>query len=322
MIQNTVNAVSLGSTASKRISKNGTVGYIHSIFEKTFFVITENNELIFIVKNGLSNGPINIMIDLEGRQNISFMHIKKNDIVMRQNNFLHIGQSLKINLDRVEMWQPTNNIIKVDDITNIRKKIDYVKKLAIEKGSHYGLGQLIKYDNEIILGKEIPNSSLNIIATKALPHLEEIVTGILHNNLKMVEKNAESIIGLGLGLTPSADDTLSGIMAGLYILGNHFLMDMHQLLAINNSVISKLDETKTTLVSKEFLEHAARGEIAENGRNIIYAILSPSNTLLKPKVEALLKMGETSGTDITLGTILGLRVGLELFEINHSRELK
>ena len=152
--------------------------------------------------------------------------------------------------------------------------------------------------------------------------MEEIVTGILHNNLKMVEKNAESIIGLGLGLTPSADDTLSGIMAGLYILGSHFSMDMTQLLAINNSVISKLDETKTTLVSKEFLEHAAHGEIAENGRNIIYAILSPSNTLLKPKVEALLKMGETSGTDITLGTILGLRIGLELFEINHSRELK
>ena len=131
MIQNTVNAVSLGSTASKRISKNGTVGYIHSIFEKTFFVITENKELIFIVKNGLSNGPINIMIDLEGRQNISFMPIKKNDIVIRQNNFLHIGQSLKINLDRVEMWQPTNNIIKVDDITNIRKKIDYVCYISI-----------------------------------------------------------------------------------------------------------------------------------------------------------------------------------------------
>ena len=99
-------------------------------------------------------------------------------------------------------------------------------------------------------------------------------------------------------------------------------MDMTQLLAINNSVISKLDETKTTLVSKEFLEHAAHGEIAENGRNIIYAILSPSNTLLNAKVGAVRKVGETSGTDITLGKILGLRIGLELFEINHSRELK
>ncbi|MGH9987567.1 MAG: DUF2877 domain-containing protein, partial [Nitrososphaeraceae archaeon] len=131
-------------------------------------------------------------------------------------------------------------------------------------------------------------------------------------NIEMVEEAAEGLIGLGLGLTPSADDTLSGIMTGLYILGNSFPQYKNYILAVNKAIISKVDVTRTTLVSKEFLEHSARGEVAETVNSVITDILSPSENLLNSRVNTLLKMGETSGTDITLGIILGLRMGLEL----------
>jgi hypothetical protein len=303
----------MGPTAVERISNSGVIGHVHSIFDKSFFITTEDKKLIFIVKSGLSNGPINILIDLASHQKIPCMDLKVGDIVIRQNNSLLVGRSVKILLDGAKIWKPSQ-LLEVDDITNLNEKINLVKRLATKLGRHNGLGELINYEREIIIGDKICDASLNRIATRALPHLKQIAKGIFENNLMMVEKSTEGLIGLGLGLTPSADDALCGIMAGLYTLGKNVLIDMNYVLAINKAIISNLDETRTTAVSKEFLEHAARGQIAENVSNVINVMLSPSENLLISKIEKLLKMGETSGTDITLGIILGLHIGLELSE--------
>lgn len=314
MIPNTVKSISIGSIAAKKISKRGIVGHVHSIFERSFFIYTYDKRLLFIVKKGLSNGPINIIIDLAANQSFTCIALERGDIVMRQNDSLLVGKSLEILLDGTEVWESSKKLLKVDDLTNLDKKISLVKRLAIDQGRHDGLGQLIEFEREITKGGEVRNTSLNIIATKALPRLKEFATGILVNNIVMVQKATEGLIGLGLGLTPSADDTLSGIMAGLYILGNSFPLYKSYTLSVNKAIISKLDATKTTLVSKEFLEYAARGEVVENVSNVIIGVLSPSENLLGSRVETLLKMGETSGTDITLGIILGLRIGLELLQ--------
>jgi hypothetical protein len=308
--------------AAERISKKGIIGYVQSIFKRSFFITTHDKKLLFIVKKELSNGPINIMIDLAANQDVSSMTLKIGDIVIRQNNSLLIGQSLKILLDSAELWEPSKKLIDVDDIATVTKKINLVKRLAIKRGKHDGLGKLIEYEKEIMKGGEMQCASLNIVALMALPNLKELVRGVLVNDLRTVETGSNALIGLGLGLTPSADDTLAGIMTGLYILGNNFPMDMSYLLAVNKAVISKLDGTKTTIVSKEFLEYAAQGEAVESVINVINTVLSPSdNNLLNSRVEKLLEMGETSGTDIILGVILGLRIGLQLLKRDGSRKI-
>jgi hypothetical protein len=322
MFTSTFNSISIGSVAAERISKKGIIGYVQSIFKRSFFITTHDKKLLFIVKKELSKGPINIMIDLAANQDVSSMTLKIGDIVMRKNNSLLIGQSLKILLDSAELWEPSKKLIDVDDIATVTKKINLVKRLAIERGKHDGLGKLIEYEKEIMKGSEMQCASLNIVAIRALPSLKELVRGVLINDLRMVETGGKALIGLGLGLTPSADDTLAGIMTGLYILGNNFPMDMSYLLAVNKAVISKLDGTKTTIVSKEFLENAAQGEAVENVINVIHTVLSPTdNNLLNSRVEKLLEMGETSGTDIILGIILGLRIGLELLKRDGSRKI-
>jgi Protein of unknown function (DUF2877) len=322
MFTSTINSISIGSVAAERISKEGIIGYVQSIFKRSFFITTHDKKLLFIVKKELSNGPINIMIDLAANQDVSSMTLKIGDIVIRQNNSLLIGQSLKILLDSAELWEPSKKLIDVDDIATVTKKINLVKRLAIKRGKHDGLGKLIEYEKEIMKGGEMQCASLNIVALMALPNLKELVRGVLVNDLRTVETGSNALIGLGLGLTPSADDTLAGIMTGLYILGNNFPMDMSYLLAVNKAVISKLDGTKTTIVSKEFLEYAAQGEAVESVINVINTVLSPSdNNLLNSRVEKLLEMGETSGTDIILGVILGLRIGLELLKRDGSRKI-
>lgn len=303
----------MGLIAARLISKEGIIGYVHSIFERSFLIYTYDKRLIFVVKKGLSNGPINIVIDIAGNQSFP-LTLKLGDIVTRLDDSLFIGQSLGILLSGSEIWRSSKKLLKFDDPINLNEKINLVKRLAIDQGNHDGLGQLIKYELEIINGDNVPNKSLNMIAMKALPFLEELISGFLTNNIEMVEEAAEGLIGLGLGLTPSADDTLSGIMTGLYILGNSFPQYKNYILAVNKAIISKVDVTRTTLVSKEFLEHSARGEVAETVNSVITDILSPSENLLNFRVNTLLKMGETSGTDITLGIILGLRMGLELIK--------
>jgi uncharacterized protein DUF2877 len=315
MVLNIVKSISIGSTAAKRISKSGIIGRIQSIFDRSFLIITEDKKIIFIVKGDLSNGPINIMIDLAPHKNISSLGIEVGNIVTRQNNKLLVGHSMVVLLEDTKKWEP-KQLLEVDNLTRLNQKINIIKMVTARCGRHGGLGQLIKFEREIVATNTTHVGPLNRIPNKALPYLNLLITGIFEKNLVIVKNSTEHLIGLGLGLTPSADDTICGIMAVLYILGKNSLIDMKYVSAVNEAIISNMDGMSTTLVSKEFLEHAARGEVTEHVNNVINVVLSSSEGLLISKVEKLLDMGETSGTDITLGIILGLRVGLGLLARN------
>jgi hypothetical protein len=128
-----------------------------------------------------------------------------------------------------------------------------------------------------------------------------------------VEEAARGLAGLGPGLTPSGDDALGGFVGVLALLSGQLSVDAvprHQLAPIIASVAGP----RTTMLSATLLEHAARGEMAEQVGELLTALALPveeSEAVLRA-ADRVLAYGAFSGADTLLGLLLGLQVlGIE-----------
>jgi hypothetical protein len=67
----------------------------------------------------------------------------------------------------------------------------------------------------------------------------------------------------------------------------------------------------TSLISQEFLTHAAVGEANEPIVTLIEKVLTSKSKELESVTKAVLSIGGTSGTDIVLGILLGFQLLLD-----------
>lgn len=108
-----------------------------------------------------------------------------------------------------------------------------------------------------------------------------------------------ALIGLGVGLTPSCDDIISGIAAYFHLngIGGEF----NRLLA---KYLTENGDTSTTTVSKNLLLDVANGYINNSLYDLIYAIMNDEKNIEKYALD-MIDYGSTSGTETCYGVIAG-----------------
>ena len=109
------------------------------------------------------------------------------------------------------------------------------------------------------------------------------------------------LLGLGPGLTPSGDDLLCGVLVALHAVGE---TDMARALYAE---IAKAAPSATSPISGAFLRAAAEGLGCEALHAAIAAILEGQIEALAGRVEALGRIGHTSGWDALAGALLVLQ---------------
>ena len=113
------------------------------------------------------------------------------------------------------------------------------------------------------------------------------------------------LIGLGLGLTPSGDDFLAGLILTLNIADRVPGGFVKGIDAFGRGVVDQAIG-RTTLVSVEQLRYAAQGEAEQVIAEAAIALLWASEPL-EPAIEALLDTGSSSGGDLLTGMCLGVK---------------
>lgn len=109
---------------------------------------------------------------------------------------------------------------------------------------------------------------------------------------------AHRLIGLGAGLTPAGDDTITGAEAALRAVG-------HPLAGFAGAALVDV-ETRTTEVAAAMLRHAARGAFAERIHRLILASLVDDLDPAGDPLRGAADWGATSGTDTLAGVVLAL----------------
>ena len=96
-------------------------------------------------------------------------------------------------------------------------------------------------------------------------------------------------MGLGIGLTPSGDDFLCGVLAGLILLGKQDTEDFHHL----STEISQ-NLTRTNAISTAFLRCAMEGQFSE-------AIVTLGSVAFSQSQQMFHAIGHSSGADTLCG---------------------
>lgn len=112
-----------------------------------------------------------------------------------------------------------------------------------------------------------------------------------------LQKTMARLIGCGMGLTPTGDDFVQALLVTLQS-GN--VNDRVAFAALSNAVVSLLD--RTTRTSRAFLDEALHGWAFGALKDLLDALPNASTG----QVDALLKVGATSGAASALGVLMGL----------------
>ena len=190
-----------------------------------------------------------------------------------------VGERIALSVAGATLWRPA-------PITaSGPPAIEGLQRAAADRLPEEGLGCLI-------VGKH------NAVAMHAQPALEALERWLVGNTL---EQDAEGLIGLGPGLTPSGDDYLGGMLVALRLCGR-----AAQAESLWRWLEPRLG-AKTSAISTAHLAAAAEGEAHEALHESLRTLLGGERAW--PEVlDALDGVGHCSGWDALAGALAVLRI--------------
>lgn len=127
-------------------------------------------------------------------------------------------------------------------------------------------------------------------------------TKILFN--KNVIEGIKLIKGVGIGLTPSGDDFIYGLLTGLKVL--------EIVKNENNYPLRKMiyeNAKGDNLISNNFLYHASEGLFFEKTKKLITSLFIGNENEIFDSSISIFQIGETSGVDFSVGFLLTITKG-------------
>jgi Protein of unknown function (DUF2877) len=123
---------------------------------------------------------------------------------------------------------------------------------------------------------------------------------------------AESLVGLGPGLTPSGDSMISGLLLALRLLGGATAGGTRPVWLADwlGAAVTCYAEQRTTPLAATLLHCAARGQAAEEVSAVLRGFAGQEPA--EPAARRLLAAGRESGAELTWGLIAGCRAALAL----------
>lgn len=134
-------------------------------------------------------------------------------------------------------------------------------------------------------------------------HSAELANALGNRDLPASKRIASSLVGLGNGLTPSGDDVLLGVLAVL-----RFLIESGvaaPFFTKFTDAVVKLADGNTTDTSLKYLRCAGQGRFSLPLIASVRSLGEAGHAIDMANLERLVSTGDTSGSDMLSGIVLG-----------------
>jgi hypothetical protein len=199
---------------------------------------------------------------------------------------------LTIELSRAESWSPTlPSAARFGPSTDLAATAAAVRRVALSHSPPGGLAPMLS-------GSPRADDPWFLRARAAIgQQLERLGRG---DTVAALGPTVD-LLGLGIGLTPSGDDYLVGLLAGMEAAGDPARFGLAE-------AIGRQAPARTTAISAASLRHAARGAFSERLHDLLLALARGDVAGLETPIRRVMAYGATSGTD----TLVGLLAALDL----------
>lgn len=287
------------------------VGRVHSVFRRCFNVAHPPADWLTVALAPFPRIPDGIIVASSRWADFKGEGLTPGATVCWANGVLSVPEAgLRINLGAARTFETRRPPLGLAGATKrIARNLETAWTVLGDHGCAEGLGWartvLRPLDGGASQGKyEYPTA----LCRRAVPAIMALCAGIRSNDVAVMQREVATLLGFGVGLTPSGDDVLGGLAAGLVLAGTP--EGQSSFVSVLRAALRQ--EGRTTEVSVHTLRCITDGEISDIIHDAARAIAGREKPEVESTMLSLLSYGSTSGTETALGLCLGLRLAVEL----------
>lgn len=271
---------------------------VHSVFDRVVNLEAAGGELFTLAARGSDNAPHTAIVDIAG---FGATGIAVGDPITGVAQDIHVGSRVVVQWAAAPTWQARLPEYAGADAC-LRVQLRAARSYLALHGARGGMaGQ---------------GGAQGTFADEVSAALEQrsnlLLAALARKRFADACRHANSMLGLGPGLTPSGDDFLVGLFAVLNVAGS----PCHGWLGGGTQVLLHAGQA-TNAISLAALTTAARGLVRESIAALIDSLMHGTPATLVEPLQRVLAMGATSGADMVAGILAGLELNLRV-EANHS----
>ena len=268
----------LGTTRSAQI--------LH-IFDQVINLVNQDARVVSIVTPQIGSGPFSLMVAQGGFHGL----VDVMSPVAVEQGLLTIGR-LSFDCREYSLWDPQPAWHPLSQ-QQTRSLVLLAEKLlsGLEETNHFPNLFDPPHEKNWLMS---PFSQALDLA------LDQIKIGFAQAEVQTILGGVASLAGLGVGLTPSGDDFLIGMMHGLWARAGLAAETLCQ--AIAHTAIPR-----TGTLSAAWLAAASQGEASQVWHTFFEALQAGDNESIQKALRRILQTGETSGADALSGFCFSLR---------------
>ena len=248
-------------------------------------------QIVFLCDNAWGVVPIGIAVDGFNKM-VKQLDLKEGQAVTFRDNKL-IFPNGTVHL-RVE-----ETISEKEYPGNPEKKC--IEQAALEVAAlqkTQGISMLVE---PLVIGKEREKViQLNPYCAKAYPYLARLMKALCSGQESEIRYCVDKILGLGTGLTPSADDVMLGM---LYVFRKLSKKSPKGVRFFRESIL-ELCDSRTNRISSAYLKAIIQGAYFERMEQVWNGLCGREPL----DISKLTQVGSNSGTEMLLGMLVALRI--------------
>ena len=268
---------------------------VHSAFERVINIDAGNGRLVTLANRDSDDAPDTVVVDLDAWAAHDFM--TGTEVNLSGGRIL-LGGEWVVALDHAVPWDGRLPAYVEDDAT-LRANLPVAQDHLARHGKGIAPGRC---------SGAVPTGFDLAMAEAFQRGVRGLCQALARNDEPRALDEIERLVGLGIGLTPSGDDFLVGLLAALNVPGS----PRHAWRRIGARV-TDCAFRQTHLISAAALRHAANGKVRASLVDLCHALMHDGPSRMLQALARVMRIGSSSGTEIALGVLAGFRLhaGLE-----------
>ncbi|MCF6364974.1 MAG: DUF2877 domain-containing protein [Bacteroidales bacterium] len=252
----------------------------HSIFNNITNFINDEKNIVSLADDEKYLSPNSIIISGGSHKNVTSIIINSEEIIIDKKSF-----------NKKELKKYNASIdFKNSEFKSIIKRAEIIIKENISEFNPLSLAFLIEEKLEQNFETRFQKAFVKHIKSA----WKEIEKGKIISGVKKVK-------GSGMGLTPSGDDFITGILYAVILIGESKNIDTSKIRKIIYEAARSNNE-----ISRNMIYHASIGAYFKQFKDLQIALINNDKNI-KDYLINLIEIGETSGSDMLTGFFLSLK---------------
>ena len=294
-----LNSCQIGQTARSFLTP-GACGHVLAGFSKAAYLITEKAELFWLASE---TAPIHLRgLRIAG----PFPKLVAGEHFFIEGERIKIDPDLTVDFGDSSTWAvstiPAEAALEIDQIP-VRVKSIVLPSFDVSKAS--GFGRLIPKIYLMAANQLDDEAEIDPVLAFAWLGIHKIAKACLLSDMSGLLEEANALVGLGKGLTPSGDDFLGGLLFCVNTL-QRLYPGFIQLDSSEQALFIESAKQRTHLISFTLLKDLTNGQAVEPLHDLINAILGDQPPESIRPASCLTQIGDSTGWDLLTGTLTGL----------------